>query len=248
MKLLIDIGNSRIKTGILEGNSLAEMPAVAYCPETFSQVIGVCFNGLDVPEVILVSNVAGADIAGILREQAAGLWHTNICFPAVAREWHGLINGYKDISQMGVDRWLSMIAAWSLYRSFFCVVSCGTAVTIDAVLSSGQHLGGLIIPGLELMQTCLSESTAGIRNRIDSEPVLALGTSTAGCISSGTLYCITSLIERVVRDLQDEYDHKPRLLLTGGNAGLIKKMLSYKAEIVPALVLKGLIEIAGDSR
>ena len=78
----------------------------------------------------------------------------------VVREKAGLTVNYEDVSKLGVDRWLAMLAAFTSNDYTACtVIDCGTALTVDSIAGNGQHLGGFIVPGLELSRKALSEFT-----------------------------------------------------------------------------------------
>ena len=122
------------------------------------------------------------------------LWGiTAICL-SVSRQAGGVMNAYDDIDQLGVDRWLTIIAAWNRYRSAVCIVDCGTALTLDVVSASGQHAGGFIVPGLTLMGDVLNRQTQQINASLDQKLSLELGRNTRECISNGAVMAITSLM------------------------------------------------------
>lgn len=164
---------------------------------------------------------------------------------AVSRHNYGkLVNGYDEVSQLGVDRWLSMIALWQKLHKAFFVVSCGTAITFDAVDSQGLHQGGIILPGLELMRQSLVHNTAAISNingLISVEGGLAK--NTADAISLGTTTAVTALIEKMmtITGLKAEQGN-----LTGGCAEQIANAMNL--EILPQknLVLTGLVHYVNE--
>jgi type III pantothenate kinase len=88
------------------------------------------------------------------------VFRVNIEFVTAAPEYHGLTNGYLDPSLLGADRWLALIGAWTKARSALCVVDAGTAVKVDSVDADGQHLGGLIVPGIHMMREALMNKTS----------------------------------------------------------------------------------------
>ncbi|WP_352284776.1 type III pantothenate kinase, partial [Pseudoalteromonas sp. Q18-MNA-CIBAN-0097] len=67
---------------------------------------------------------------------------------------------YEHVGNLGIDRWLALIAGFTLYPNTACiVVDAGTATTIDVLDSEGLHLGGWILPGLDLMTSSLTQNT-----------------------------------------------------------------------------------------
>jgi len=159
MKLLVDIGNSRIKWAIgVAGRFVAQ-------GETSGDIeasLGVMLGSGQVPEEIRIANVAGADagvrIAATLQER----FRIKPVFAGSAAVGAGIRNGYRDPGQLGVDRWLALCGAFCRYRAAICVVDAGTATTLDLVTMGGEHKGGLILPGIELMQQALLSGTGNL--------------------------------------------------------------------------------------
>ena len=152
MKLLIDIGNSRIKWVCLRDNNLENPAVMAYKDRDPEELFARLLQSDAAPEQVYIANVGGVDIGTSLAAAIGSKWNLTPVFAVVEPEFAGLTHTYRDISQLGIDRWLAMIAAWTRYRSPVCIVSCGTAVTVDGVSDSGAHLGGLIIPGVNMIR------------------------------------------------------------------------------------------------
>src|SRR5690606_23962856 len=74
----------------------------------------------------------------------------------------GVVNGYESPLDLGADRWLAVVAAYSRLAKSCVVVDAGSAITVDLVSDQGRHLGGYIAPGLQLMRRSLG-MTAGVR-------------------------------------------------------------------------------------
>jgi type III pantothenate kinase len=142
-----------------------------------------------------------------------------------------------------VDRWLAMLAAWNLLRGPVCVIDCGTALTVDALDANGQHLGGLIVPGLGMMRDSLLEGTDGIAydssaGEESSDSLLAH--STRSGVEVGSLYALLAFIDRVMTDLQQELGDEMQCILTGGDAAELAPLLAREVLQQPQLVLDGL--------
>jgi type III pantothenate kinase len=181
-------------------------------------------------------------VTGAVRER----WGLPVRFAATQLQAGMVRNGYHDFRQLGVDRWLAIIAAVDQIAGSVCIVDAGTAITIDAVAAGGAHLGGYIIPGLDLMRLSLDEETGDLR-RLAGEKfqelpagLPALGHSTAEAIGGGTLAAVCGLIDRCVGALLCERDAVPALVVTGGNAERLLRHLDMTAHHRPQLVLEGL--------
>ena len=108
-------------------------------------------NGL-IPDKIFVSCVGNRDIWQIFFEKAKSKWQVEAELMKTPQEGGGIYNAYSHAEKLGSDRWAVMVAAFEKKKGSVCVVSCGTAVTLDVVNTEGLHCGGLIIPGYGLMQ------------------------------------------------------------------------------------------------
>jgi type III pantothenate kinase len=172
-------------------------------------------------------------------------------FVTAAPEFHGLINGYLDPKLLGADRWLGLIGAWTKTRSPLCVVDAGTAVKVDSVDGGGHHLGGLIVPGIHMMREALMSKTSDIAKAAEhSTPSLAgvLANNTIGAVSRGAVFALAGMADRAAEVIEQSTGVKPKLFITGGDAGMITGTMRMRGEIVPDLVLQGLAVIAGQSR
>jgi len=197
-------------------------------------------------ERVLISNVGGARIGDVAREAVATTWGIQPEFVQSTRAAGGIRNSYPEPAQLGVDRWLAMIGARSLEQGAICVVSVGTAMTIDGVDASGRHLGGLIVPGPDLMVSSLLHNTSEIAQRArqgtTNERVFA--DNTLGAISQGAEHALAALIVRSVQAMRDELGEAPQLLLTGGACARVERAIGLTYRIVPDLVLRGLAALA----
>ena len=148
-------------------------------------------------------------------------------------------------------RWLALIGAWTRTRSALCVVDAGTAVKVDSVDAGGKHLGGLIVPGIHMMRDALMNKTSDIADAArHSTPSLAgvLANNTIGAVSRGAVFALAGMADRAAEVIEQSTGIKPKLFITGGDAGMITGTMRSHGEIVPDLVLQGLAVIAGQPR
>jgi type III pantothenate kinase len=242
--LLLDVGNSRLKWGVLEGGNLRR---TGHIPQDRirDQGLGVLTSRLPREvDTVMVSNVAGASLATRLSGVLGMHCGCDVHFARVERSACGVTNSYRQPRRMGVDRWVAMIGAWSEFRTACLVVDAGTAVTIDALGDDGVHLGGQILPGVALMTSALSESTSDIattRTRLprQSRGLDMFASHTDGAVVHGALNAVVGAAERARRALQQE-GLDPRVILTGGDASRILGSLDEEPTHRPHLVLQGL--------
>jgi type III pantothenate kinase len=246
--LLIDIGNTRIKWAMLENGDLQQQQAVAHAAWT-AEECDVAFSALPRSNRVLVSNVGGERIGAIVRDVAIARLGVEPEFIHSTTEAAGVRNSYAEPWKLGVDRWLAMIAAHVAYRRAVCVVSIGTAATIDAIDATGQHLGGLIVPGPNLMVDSLLENTSEIGRRTENGSVGfgVFANNTLGAIQQGALHALAALAERAVESMQVQLGVQPDLVLTGGASADVGRLLRFPHTVVADLVLRGLAAISNEN-
>jgi type III pantothenate kinase len=247
MVLVIDVGNTRLKWAWLTSTGLSDQQAVVHRDAKAGLWTAALFESGQKPTRVLVSNVAGPEMANTLIKLAKKTFHVNVEFVTAAQEFNGLTNGYLDPSLLGADRWLALIGAWTLARSALCVVDVGTAVKVDSVDAGGQHLGGLIAPGIHMMREALMSKTSDIAEAAEhSTPSLAgvLANNTIGAVSRGAVFALAGLADRAAEIIEQSTGIKPKLFITGGDAGMITGTMRSHGQIVPDLVLQGLAVIA----
>ena len=150
-------------------------------------------------------------------------------------QWHELTNAYSPPNGLGVDRWCAMIAAWaSLRHQSLCVISCGSATTIDFVNADGRHLGGLITLGVTGAFHALAGATnlpiVTVRERIQP-----YANNTQDAINSGILGMIVNWL-----NAQIQQQLPSKIVVYGGNSGIIAKHLQYPYVIQDHLALTGI--------
>ena len=161
-----------------------------------------------------------------------------IAFAKVSSAVEGVQCGYADTLQLGVDRWLAVLAVSKLTRAPSIVLDAGTALTIDLLDSDKHHLGGYILPGVDLLLSALSEKTAIPGERI---PVpgdlqgITPGRDTRSAIGNAIGMVFHSLLTKPLADLGGRAD----VFVTGGHAEIACRYMSNSV-CVPDLVMDGL--------
>jgi type III pantothenate kinase len=251
MILVIDVGNTRLKWAWLTSTGLSDQQAVVHRDAKPGIWTTALFKTGQRPRRVLVSNVAGPVMAKTLARLTKRNFRVDVEFVTASREFHGLTSGYLDPSLLGADRWLALIGAWTLARTALCVVDAGTAVKVDSVDLSGQHLGGLIAPGIHMMREVLMSNTSDIaKAALNSSPSLAgvLANNTIAAVSRGAVFALAGMADRAAEVVEQSTGSKPKLFITGGDANMIAGTMRMHGEIVPDLVLQGLAVIAAQPR
>lgn len=238
MILAIDAGNTRVKWGVHDGSAWRLLGGV-----THGDVgrLAAEWQHLPEPAHIIVSNVGGERIR-IELLQLFSRWRKQPRW-LVARSYEaGVTNGYADPAQLGSDRWAALIAARARCSGACVVIDAGTAVTVDALSAEGKFLGGIILPGPELMQASLAGGTAAIKSGTGA--FASFPTNTADGVYSGALQALAGAVERMASALAAAAGCQPQLIISGGAAPLLRQTLNMQVQVVDNLVLEGLVGVA----
>ena len=238
---LFDLGNTRLKYApLLAAGTVGEVVARTHRGEPAA----LAGAGLPRGRVAHVASVAGT-ATGFLLDALAGRFERVQVARTVPR-WDGLRIAYAEPARLGVDRFLSMVAARRRVPGRACLlVAVGTALTLDLVDAGGAHLGGRIAPSPALMREALQARAPQLPAIGGSYAEFAA--DTADALASGCEGAALSLVERSLAQVAQRLGQAPALLLHGGGAGFLRERLPVAME-TPALVLEGLACWAGIGR
>jgi type III pantothenate kinase len=238
MRLYVDIGNSAIKWASAD-ELLAGRLHMAESGEIPASIEPV-WDKLERPEAVYIASVRRRDIDMKLLTWILQQWQIAPIFAETRRQACGVTNGYVQHQQLGVDRWLALIAARALSPLPKIVVDCGSATTIDAMDGEGRHIGGIILPGFRLFADCLKQNT-DIPHYDAGELRLFFATDTASGILSGAVVAHCASVEKLYQVLRErEKLADIQCIITGGDANLLTCHLELPYQVVPGLVLDGL--------
>jgi type III pantothenate kinase len=243
--LVIDVGNSRLKWGWRRDGILTPGEPCISNYELLPGELDHRWGDAPAPARAIIANVAGFAVAAVLHGWMKERWNLHPRFIRAETCAHGVANGYAHPEKLGVDRWAALVGARRLQPGAVCVADCGTAITVDLLDAAGQHLGGLIAPGLNLMRRALIMGAHGLSGAERGTGEF-LACDTAAAMSGGARLAAAGLIERVLRDSARRLGETPALLLTGGDAEAIGAELDAPYRSIPELVLEGLLVIDGE--
>lgn len=241
-ELWIDLGNTRLKYWLTEGSTLIASGAELHLQSPADLLLGLVdrFGGYQ-PAFVGVSSVLDSQANLRIKNSLASL-NTPIEFAQVLKTSHGLITGYEQVEKLGIDRWLQVLALSGQQKNF-CIVGCGTALTLD-LLDDQHHLGGYILPSFYLQREALAQGTRRVQVPDGAFSDLSAGRNTQDAVHHGILLGLVGAIEKLVRA-----EPNRELVLTGGDAELIQGFLdvSNVVRVEEDLLLKGLQRYFSDS-
>ncbi len=241
--LLIDIGNTNLKWCWLEGGVLSETYSMSHKGMVSDESIESYWQNEKPPNRVLIACVAREMIQIQLVNWIRENWKVSAESIRSQASLLGVTNAYQVPQQLGVDRWLTLIATHRSNSCACCIVDCGTAITVDVIEASGRHLGGLILPGIDMMREALREKT-DIPSVAVVEAKTLLGRDTASAIASAAVNSAAALIERALNESTKLLGEQPLLVLTGSGAIHLMSALYVAYQHEPNLVMFGLRVLA----
>ncbi|MCK4245525.1 MAG: type III pantothenate kinase [Candidatus Omnitrophica bacterium] len=236
MLLAIDIGNSRIGVGLFQGRRL--LKSCFFPKDDWKKFSLKRFVGKK-----KVSNVFIASVVPSLTKRFAFFCQKNLSLkPRIieARDCNILVKT-DNPEEVGVDRVLNALAAFSLYRKPAIIVDTGTATTIDLVSEKGAYLGGIILPGLGISAEVLAERTALLPEVKIEKPKSLIGKNSVSAIQSGIIYGSAESISGLIGRIKKSWKRKNVIVIgTGGWMDILAPLVKSIDKIEPNLTLKGL--------
>jgi type III pantothenate kinase len=239
--LAVDSGNTRVKWGLHDGGNWLKQGKV---PQGDPALLEREWKKIPEPASIVISNVAGEEVQAGLSKLFAR-WKAECQWISAVPYQCGVRNYYSYPAQLGGDRWAALVAAWGMEKQGCLVVDAGTAMTVDALSDTGEFLGGIITPGISLMQEILMGHTAALKP--EEGKFCDYPDRTADAIYSGAVHAMTGAIERMAALLASTLGRVPDCILSGGNAQELQPQLNINVKVMDNLVLEGLVAIAHEN-
>lgn len=246
MILAVDIGNSNIVLGGIQGDNIAFEARLRTEPTKTSDEYCI-----DV-KIIL-------DVYGFKREDVEGAIISSVV-PQVLNSIKtaikkltgktalvvgpGLKTGLnirvENPSQTGADLVVGSVAALREHKPPLIVVDMGTATTMSVLDDSGALIGGCICPGVKISLDALTERTALLPGLQLDQPRKAIGRNTIDCMRSGIMMGNACMLDGMVQRMEEELGQKAAVVITGGIAKFIAPLCKTPMIYDKDLLLKGL--------
>lgn len=222
MKLLIDIGNTRFKYTLCSSSKSVYVKKI---DSTFSSIKShandyltanwLNSNFKQVSEIVF-ANVSDEKYSSLITSWAKHRGGATLV--TTTKEYYGVVNGYDNFQQLGVDRWLGLIGAKHLYTDKTClIIDSGTATTFDLLDAYGQHHGGWILPGIDMMATSVVNSTAQVSGSLTDIAELDFGCNTSQNLTLASWAGTIGAVHQALTVVKRKNLKLDVIVFTGGN-------------------------------
>ena len=246
MILAIDIGNTNIVLGCIDGKSILKEARMATdTVKTSDQYCAELKSMLDLLE-ISVKKIEGVIISSVvppvLNSFKTAIVKLTGIIPLVVGP--GIKTGLNILldnpALAGGDLIVGAVAALDQYKPPLLIIDMGTATTITAIDSNGSFLGGSIFPGVKISAEALSGKTAQLPAISLEAPQKAIGRNTIDCMRSGLMMGTAAMLDGMIERMEAELGASATVVATGGIARFIIPMCKREMIYDKDLLLKGL--------
>lgn len=247
MLLAVDVGNTQTHIGIFQAEEIVAEWRTSTDPRRTADELALVFQEfLSFQDLSFSRQVSGVVISSVvpsltaaLREMVLRYFHFD---PVIVEA--GIKTGMPIMTdnprEVGADRIVNAVAAYTLVGGPLIVIDFGTATTLDAVSEDGRYLGGAIAPGVQISASALWNVAAQIQKVELNTPRSVIGKSTNECVRSGVVFGAASMVDGMVERIQKELGGHAEVVATGGLAPLILHECSVVVRHEPSLTLRGL--------
>lgn len=244
MLLAIDVGNTNTVIGLFDGDQLGQSWRIKTDARETADEIELTFSGLlrDAPEVTGIALCS--TVPSVLREMRTMLSRYYADVPTLIVE-PGIKTGVPILTdnpkEVGADRIVNSLAAFTLYGGPAIVVDFGTSTNLDVVSAKGEFLGGALAPGIEISIDALAARAAQLRKVELVAPRNVIGKNTVEALQSGAVYGFAGQVDGLVDRIIDELGGEIKAVIaTGGLASIVVPESDSITHHEPDLTLIGL--------
>jgi type III pantothenate kinase len=244
MILAVDVGNTRTDIGVFDGDKLYHSTISTHSERTRDEYCVFLREIFNLHK--FKKHIAGAIISSVVPQATHDMLEAiNILFNVdVVQVEPGIKTGitikYDNPREVGADRIVNAVAAYSEFKTNLIIIDYGTAITFDVVSSKGEYIGGAISPGISIASEALSEKTAKLPKVPLDIPPSIIGKNTITSIQSGLTYGYISMIEGMIKRIKKEINNKTIVIASGGQARFFHRHIPSIDYLRPHLTLYGL--------
>ena len=249
MILVLDVGNTNVVIGLYEGRTLKHYWRLSTNRSATSDEYGVMITNLFRLAGVKAEDIEGAILSSVVPPLMPTLTEmirrytgkeTLVVGPGIKT---GLNIRFENPRDVGADRIVNAVAGIERYGAPLVIVDFGTATTFDYIDETGAYIGGAIIPGVAISAEALYQRAAKLPRIELAKPKSVIGRNTVAAMQAGIVFGYAAQVDGLVKRIRREFGTNPKVVATGGLAGLIAGETETIDHVDPFLTLEGLMLI-----
>jgi type III pantothenate kinase len=242
--LCIDIGNTNTVLATFEGDRLVHSWRIKTDAHSTGDELGLLYRGLLASDAVEITGVcACSTVPAALRSLRSMLARYYASVPTLIVE-PGVKTGVQlaidNPKEVGTDRVVNTLAAFTIFGGPSIVVDVGTTMTFDVISGKGEFLGGAFTPGIEISFDALASRAAQLRKVEAAKPRSVIGRNTVECLQAGMYFGYAGLVDRIVDRMTEELGPVKAVIATGGLAPVVIDECRTITHHEPMITLIGL--------
>ncbi len=240
--LIIDIGNTNIVFAVYSNSEIIKKWRISTLINRTKDEYIVWLNSILFGDFVFKEIIIGSVVPDITEELKNAITASLKKKPLVISE-DIKVNFPSELdtpSEVGTDRIVNALCAWSIYKKPSVIIDFGTATTFDIVGKNGVYLGGVIAPGANLSVQALHSAAARLPRIAIKKQNKIIGKNTVSAMSSGIYWGYIGLIKNILFKIEEELKYKMLILATGGLADVFIEDINKDIIINKDLTINGL--------
>lgn len=236
MIVLMDIGNTRTKYCTVENKKRNKPQAIIneslsfdFLTEHFPRATKVVVASVSHPELTI----------------SIGQWceQNQVSFQQVisAKNKNTLVSAYEKPEQLGVDRWLALLGVSETFpKKNILIIDSGTATTVDLLTKDGQHQGGWILAGINMLITSVLTNTTQVKANDKAQESITFGINTSENVHHAAWAATVGSVNMAISQSEQQGVSIDEIIITGGNGAKLSSLLAQPNLVIDDLVFLGL--------
>lgn len=246
MILAVDIGNTNIVIGVIDGKDILFTERLSTnhlkTEMEYANDLRTIFEICDIDKEKIEGGIIASVVPQItsimkLAIQKLFTFRPLIVGPGIKT---GINIRLDNPSEMGSDRVADAVAAINEYQAPIIIVDMGTANTISVIDKNKNVIGGLLMPGVLVSLDALTASASQLNGISIEKPKDIIGKNTKDCMKSGVIYGQAAMIDGLVDRIEARIEDKATVIVTGGLSKVIVPFCEHEVIHDEDLLLKGL--------
>ncbi len=236
MIVLFDIGNTRTKYCIVEHGYRSAPKAISNDELSYDFLTEQFFGSTK----FLVASVSHNKLTDSIESWCQ---QNKVSYRRITSEAkkNKVKTAYQEPSQLGIDRWLALIGtSEALPEKNVLIIDAGTATTVDLIAANGQHQGGWILAGVNMLITSVSANTIQVHANHEEQEKIAFGTNTSENVHNAAWAATVGAVNMAISQSEQLGVIIDEIVLTGGNSHILSSLISQKNLVIEDLVFMGL--------